>query len=288
MQEKKIPPEMLQNLQIKTSENGTSIVIPYFDENKKFVRNRVRNSPKNPVRFYWDVGESTCLYGANILEKFSDDYIILVEGETDAITLWFHDIPGIGVPGAKTFRKEYAPMFDRFKKIYIHNEEDSGATEFINKMASILPGEKLYTISSRQVDETCKDISDLHVKGVFDFDKLIATATPLVNEEIFLKPVGNKPHVEIGLKLIEQLDLKYRNSFLYYYIPFDIRNQELIEMFIWIIRKKEKMRNWKSRFLNMLTCACLCCFRFIFSVVQVSKKGKALYNVTDFSEVLLY
>ena len=35
MQEKKIPPEMLQNLQIKTSENGTSIVIPYFDENKK-------------------------------------------------------------------------------------------------------------------------------------------------------------------------------------------------------------------------------------------------------------
>ncbi len=218
MQEKKIPLVNLQNLHIETAENGTSIVIPYLDENKNLIRNRFRNSPQNPVRFYWDKeGKGTGLYGEFALNEFSDDYIIIVEGETDAITLWIHDIPAIGVPGAKTFKKEYAPMFDRFKKIYIHNEEDDGATEFINKIESIVPKEKLYTISSRQVDETCKDISDLHVKGVFDFDKLMATATPLVNEEIFLKPVGNKPHVEIGLKLIEQLELKYRNGFLYYF-----------------------------------------------------------------------
>lgn len=124
-QEKHFKVKFLQQFNITTSEDEMSVSIPYYDENSQLVRTRYRNNPNNEPRFYWDSqGSSTTLYGLWAINQYKNDYIVLVEGETDALTLWLYGIQCFGVPGAKNFKKEYAKYFEKFDKIYIHSEED--------------------------------------------------------------------------------------------------------------------------------------------------------------------
>ena len=59
------------------------------------------------------------------LKEFNDDYIILVEGESDTQTLWYYKAQALGVPGAKNFKEEHIELLSRFKTIYIQHEEDN-------------------------------------------------------------------------------------------------------------------------------------------------------------------
>ena len=94
--EKKIPEKFLEELGLKDEEYNISI--PYYDEKKKVIATRYRNHPFNPDRFYWKKGSEAVLYGLDKLKDYKDDYITLVEGESDTQTLWYYGIQAIGVP----------------------------------------------------------------------------------------------------------------------------------------------------------------------------------------------
>ena len=217
--EKHLEVKFLEQFGIKSAENGISVAIPYFDENSQIIRTRYRNRPNSTPRFYWDnQGNSTTLYGLWALNKYSNDYIVLVEGETDALSLWTHGIQCFGVPGAKNFKNEYAKYLQKFNKIYIHNENDEGAKQFISKITGILPINKLFIITANKVDNSCKDISDLYINNKLDINTLFATAVP-ISTETTTRPLESKTekHVDIGQKLIQLLNLKYYNNNLYTY-----------------------------------------------------------------------
>ena len=59
---------------------------------------KFRNNPSCKNRFYYKKGAETVLYGLWKLKDFTKDYIVIVEGESDAQTLWFKGIQAIGVP----------------------------------------------------------------------------------------------------------------------------------------------------------------------------------------------
>ena len=219
--EKKLPIEFLKKFDIKSADNNKSTIFPYYDINNIFIRNKYRNNPNSSVRFFWDnTGNETTLYGMWALKSFNNSYVILAEGETDTLSCWFYNIQCIGVPGAKTFKKDYAQFFERFEKIYIHDESDNGAKEFINKICSILPNDKLFTIKARDIDNNCKDLSDLHCIGKLNFETLIATAKPIIirNEIVTLVPYIKKDtHVINGEQTIKDLHLNYYNGKVYTY-----------------------------------------------------------------------
>lgn len=100
------------------------MTIPYYDQENHILATRYRNHPNNPQRFSWKKGSKTSLYGLWRLKQYVDDYIMLVEGESDAQTLWYYGVQALGVPGASNFKKEYVALLDRFKTIYIQDEED--------------------------------------------------------------------------------------------------------------------------------------------------------------------
>lgn len=56
---------------------------------------RYRNHPVNPQRFSWKKGSKTILYGLWKLKEFKEDYIVLVEGESDAQTLWYYNVQAL-------------------------------------------------------------------------------------------------------------------------------------------------------------------------------------------------
>lgn len=83
-----------------------------------------------------------------------------------------------------------------------------------------MPIEKLYVINSRDVDATCKDISDLHIAGKLELKSLLATAVPvtsLINGQPSLIFVNKDTHVVNGEKAIQDLHLTYFNNKLYTY-----------------------------------------------------------------------
>ncbi len=215
--EKHLDVNFLKQYCLATSENGLSVAIPYFDENSKLVRTRFRNSPNNETRFYWDSqGSDITLYGLWNINHYKNDYVILVEGESDCLTLLAYNIPCIGVPGAKAFKKDYAKFFERFDKIFIHDEKDDGAKLFISGISGILPLNKLYLINSTSLGG--KDPSELHIAGKLDIQALLNTAVPLANNQNSNEIENKKEeHVVFGEKLIEFLNLKYYNNEIYTY-----------------------------------------------------------------------
>lgn len=68
----------LRTWEIEDSNNGNSIKIPYFDLEGNFIAYRHRNNPKSEVRFWWEGGSSS-IYGLNFLNRFNNEYVILVE-----------------------------------------------------------------------------------------------------------------------------------------------------------------------------------------------------------------
>ena len=79
-------------------------------------------------RFRWEAGTKLCLYGQQRLaDAHRAGYVVLVEGESDCHTLWYHGIPALGLPGAGNWREDRdAGYLDGIETIYVVIEPDRG------------------------------------------------------------------------------------------------------------------------------------------------------------------
>lgn len=96
--EKKLPIDYLEELGLKDTKYN-NVAIPYYNIDKSIIFTKYRNHPLCPDRFsYSRSGIKTIPYGLWKISEFTNDYIVLVEGESDAQTLWYYGIQAIGIP----------------------------------------------------------------------------------------------------------------------------------------------------------------------------------------------
>jgi putative DNA primase/helicase len=92
-------------------------------------------------------------------------YVVLVEGESDCHTLWHHEIPALGLPGAGNWREERdAQHLDAIPDIIVIIEADNGG-EAVKKWlstSSIRDRARLVTLAD-------KDASGLHLRDPDSF-----------------------------------------------------------------------------------------------------------------------
>jgi len=101
--------------------------IPYFDCDGNECAVRLRLALEGENRFRWKRGTKPALYGLWLLNRAHEaDYVILVEGESDCHTLWFHDFPALGIPGAHSWKEEWAEFLEDIPIIYVAIEPDKG------------------------------------------------------------------------------------------------------------------------------------------------------------------
>lgn len=137
--EKRLPVELLKeecHMEAGKDKTGPYVKLPYMDESGEELTFRKRYPKGAPRRFAWRYGGSIpCMYGMWRLPQFREqsDYVVLVEGESDAQTLWTMDIPALGVPGAVTFKEEWCDHLAGFTVI-LHIEPDRGGEAFYQKM----------------------------------------------------------------------------------------------------------------------------------------------------------
>ena len=113
--------------------------IPYVDLKGEVVAVHKRLSIHGNPRFIWRRGDRTTIYGLSRLEDIKRaGRVILVEGETDTWTLWFHQLPALGLPGASTWREEYASLLQGLE-VSVWHEPDSGGDALVRAVAADLP-----------------------------------------------------------------------------------------------------------------------------------------------------
>ena len=134
--------------------------MPYLSAGGELLSVRFRIALQGD-RFRWKSGVKPCLYGLNrIGDARKAGQVVLVEGESDCHTLWFHGIPALGVPGATNWREERdAPHLEGIEIIYAVVEPDSGG-DAVRKWLS------RSTIRSRArlITLPAKDASALHLE----------------------------------------------------------------------------------------------------------------------------
>jgi hypothetical protein len=114
--------------------------IPYHDLDGSEAAMRFRIALDGPDKFRWRKGSKAMFYGLERLEKIKEaDYVVLVEGESDCHTLWHHGIQALGIPGAKTWKHEWAEHLDGLTRIYVVKESDEGGDTLLRKLASCEP-----------------------------------------------------------------------------------------------------------------------------------------------------
>jgi hypothetical protein len=159
-----------------------AVRIPYPrpDGTEGAARYRVQMEKGEGIdRFKWKKGSKPFLYGLDRADRYREDgWIVLVEGESDAQTAWYHDIPALGIPGASNWRDDRdAQHLDGFEEIYIMIEPDSGG-DAVRKWLEVSPiRDRVLLIDPGEY----KDLSGIHLADD-DFDQawttMVATAKP--------------------------------------------------------------------------------------------------------------
>jgi len=137
-----------------------AVRMPYLDEAEEevlLVRSRVSltGKPKILTR----KGDKHRLYGLWMLEEAREaGYAVLVEGESDAQTLWFHGVPALGIPGANGWKAEWALELEGIDRLYFVVEDEAGERCWRKLAETPEIRDRLYRVEL----EGAKDVSELH------------------------------------------------------------------------------------------------------------------------------
>jgi hypothetical protein len=151
-----------------------AVRMPYLDEAGEevlLVRSRVSltGKPKILTR----KGDKHRLYGLWKLEEAREaGYAVLVEGESDAQTLWFHDVPGVGIPGANGWKAEWAPDLEGIDHLYFVVEDEAGEQCWRKLAETQEIRDRLYRVELKGV----KDVCELHKRDPDRFEERLREA----------------------------------------------------------------------------------------------------------------
>ena len=109
----------------------------------------------------WDLqpkDHGTILYGLNRLNGARR--VILVEGESDAQTLWLHDYSALGLPGAGNFKPERDDHHLAGLEIVLMMELDEGGKTLVRKVSLSAHREH---IRVAVLERGFKDVSDMYI-----------------------------------------------------------------------------------------------------------------------------
>src|SRR5215217_2508827 len=151
-----------------------AIRMPYLDEAGEevlLVRSRVSltGKPKILTR----KGDKHRLYGLWKLDETREvGYAVLVEGESDAQTLWFHGVPGVGIPGANGWKAEWAPELEGIDRLYFVVEDEAGEKCWRKLAETPEIRDRLYRVELEGV----KDVCELHKRDPERFGERLRVA----------------------------------------------------------------------------------------------------------------
>jgi 5S rRNA maturation endonuclease (ribonuclease M5) len=142
-------------------QGSPSVRFPYLDASGQEICVRFRVSLDGDVKVRTKAGVKHCLYGLNRLGQAREaGYVLIVEGESDAQTLWQAGYPAIGLPGANGWNDERdAVHLAKIPAIYLLVEPDRGGEAVLRWLSASSICERARLVSL----EDAKDPSELYL-----------------------------------------------------------------------------------------------------------------------------
>ena len=134
--DKGLPEKFLRNLGVE--EYGTAIRITYrLEDSRMAPRQRIRTAVRAKDGSRWSQGSDRLApYGLwRLGEAGQSENLVLVEGESDCWTLWFHQVAALGIPGAGMGGTLQAVHLADFERLYVVQEPDAGGDSFVAGVA---------------------------------------------------------------------------------------------------------------------------------------------------------
>jgi CHC2 zinc finger len=125
-----------------------AIRIPYSNGS---VRYRVDLQGKQ--RFRWEKGSTPGLYGIDRLSE-ADKVVLVVEGETDTLAASLMGIQAIGVPGASSWKPEWAKALE-CRDLVVWREPDTGGQNLVDRVAKDIPNLRFIDAKATGVGDLC-------------------------------------------------------------------------------------------------------------------------------------
>lgn len=173
---KRLPVDFLKLCELSDYKylEAPAVCMPYRDTTGKEVAIRFRVSMTG-AKFRWKKGAKICLYGLWLLQEAKKDgFIFIVEGESDCHTLWHHDLPAAGLPGAAAWNEERdAAHLDGFSKVYVGIEPDSGGEAILKWLATSSIRDRVHLVF---FPKETKDPSAVYLSAPEKFKERMAAA----------------------------------------------------------------------------------------------------------------
>ena len=183
-----MPVEFLQKQGVRDQkyQGEPAVRISYrgVDGSEETVRFRtaLEKSEEGDSRFRWRTGSKARLYGLWRLEAIKRaGYVVLVEGESDAQTLWFHSISALGIPGASSWKAEFTEHLEGVERIYVVIEPDKGGETLRENLSASGISDRLHLVDLGEH----KDASGLYLSDPEHFKENLnraLTAAMLLTE----------------------------------------------------------------------------------------------------------
>lgn len=136
---KRLPVDFLRSLGLSDAKyaDAPAVRMPYVDSDGHEQAVRFRISLDGEDKFRWKQRSKLCLYGLPRLRTARElGYVVLVEGESCAQTLWYHEFPALGIPGATNWKDDRdAVELEGITTAYILIEPDQGGQTVLNWLA---------------------------------------------------------------------------------------------------------------------------------------------------------
>ena len=143
-----------------------AVRMPYYDASRTLGAVRFRVAIAGGDRFRWRSGDKVMLYGLWRLDRArTAGYVVLVEGESDCHTLWHHEIPALGVPGAGNWREEWTEHLEGIPTVYLVVEPDQGGESVLKWLEHSEIRNRVHLVKLGEV----KDPSGLYLSSPDDF-----------------------------------------------------------------------------------------------------------------------
>lgn len=126
---------------------------------------RINVDTSHPTIWLGSGDEEIVPYGLWHLAKWREqgkDNLALVEGTSDALTLWSHDYAALGIPGASMYQKLCLEYIEGFLSVYVHHDGDKAGEEFVANVAMHLRAIGFEGEIHAVRFTVCKDVSELH------------------------------------------------------------------------------------------------------------------------------
>ena len=161
-----LPLDFLERLGWRATKTGTAVAVPYRDTEGAFLYSKLRVSVSGSPKYKFPIGTQQVAYGLQHLRRFrqrGDTRLFLVEGETDAATLWHHKLPALGIPGSGAVNGTLRPIYLKgFQEVIAVRENDEAGAKFAQRVGEVCEeGGVEATVKILQLPEGTKDANDL-------------------------------------------------------------------------------------------------------------------------------